>query len=302
MELSVDHNKSIERTLGRIIGQSVETYYNPYKMFQWPESLPDDQWWMSRDLMSVRGTPYEKELSEAQLMTLSKWESIHFYSLNVHGIRELLIEVVKRVHTAGFEIESEFLHHFIGEENEHMWFFATFCLKYGNKIYPDKKAKWQLSEVTDPQIESFLVFSRILIFEEIVDYFNVRIGRDESLHTIIRQVNNIHHQDESRHIAFGRELVKHLWDRLQAQHDRARLQEIGNYLSRYLIASIQSLYSPAAYSDAGIPDPYKVRTFLLTDPVRREYDAKALKRTLDFFIANGIVDAEPAIVSAVGEE
>jgi hypothetical protein len=271
----------ITTMLNRIIGMSIDTYYNPYKMFEWPDELPEEQWWMSRELMTVHGTAIEQELTEKQLMAISRWESIHFYSLNVHGIRELLLEVIKRVHTPGFEIESEFFHHFIGEENEHMWFFATFCNKYGGKIYKDKKSKWSIESV-EPDIESLLVFARILIFEEIVDYFNLRMGRDESLHPIIRQVNNIHHQDESRHIAFGREIVKQLFAGVRAKHPPERLAEIDDYLSRYLAASIQSLYSPAVYQDAGLPEPYKVRAALIEDPARKTYDAKVLKRTIDF--------------------
>lgn len=279
---------SITQTLNRIIGMSIDTYYNPYKTFQWPDELPAEQWWMSPELMTVAGTAIAQELSETQRMALSRWESIHFYSLNVHGIRELLLEVIKRIHTPGFELESEFFHHFVGEENEHMWFFATFCLKYGGKIYKDKKAKWTI-EALEPDIESLLVFSRILIFEEIVDYFNLRIGRDESLHPIIRQVNSIHHQDESRHIAFGREIVKQLFEGVRAKYPAPRLLEIDDYLSRYLLASVQSLYNPLAYQDAGIPEPYKVRAALLEDPARKEHNAKILKRTVDFFTHNRII-------------
>ena len=278
----------ITQTLNRIIGMSIDTYYNPYKMFQWPDELPEEQWWMSRELMTVHGSALEKQLTEKQLMAISRWESIHFYSLNVHGIRELLLEVIKRIHTPGFELESEFFHHFVGEENEHMWFFATFCHKYGGKIYKDKKSKWSIESV-EPDIESLLVFARILIFEEIVDYFNLRMGRDESLHPIIRQVNSIHHQDESRHIAFGREIVKQLFAGVRAKHSQERLAEIDDYLSRYLAASIQSLYSPAVYQDAGLPEPYKVRAALIEDPARKAYDAKVLKRTIDFLVENHII-------------
>lgn len=278
----------ITQTLNRIIGMSIDTYYNPYKMFQWPDELPEEQWWMSRELMTVHGSALEKQLTEKQLMAISRWESIHFYSLNVHGIRELLLEVIKRIHTPGFELESEFFHHFVGEENEHMWFFATFCHKYGGKIYKDKKSKWSIESV-EPDIESLLVFARILIFEEIVDYFNLRMGRDESLHPIIRQVNSIHHQDESRHIAFGREIVKQLFAGVRAKHSPERLAEIDDYLSRYLAASIQSLYSPAVYQDAGLPEPYKVRAALIEDPARKAYDAKVLKRTIDFLVENHII-------------
>ena len=284
----------ITDTLNRIIGMSIDTYYNPYKTFQWPDELPAEQWWMSPDLMTVHGTDVERQLTEKQLMALSRWESIHFYSLNVHGIRELLLEVIKRIHTPGFELESEFFHHFVGEENEHMWFFATFCLKYGGKIYKDKKAKWSVDFI-EPDIESLLVFSRILIFEEIVDYFNLRIGRDERLHPIIRQVNSIHHQDESRHIAFGREIVKQLFSGVREKHPAERLLEIDNYLSRYLTSSIQSLYNPSAYQDAGIPEPYKVRTALLEDPARKEANAKILKRTVDFFTSQQIISGEAVL-------
>ena len=96
---------------------------------------------MSPELMSVYGTPYMDELSESQFVQLSKWECVNFFSINVHGIRGLLQAVIQCVHMPGFEASSEYFHHFIGEENEHMWFFAQFCLRYGEKIYQNKGLK-----------------------------------------------------------------------------------------------------------------------------------------------------------------
>jgi hypothetical protein len=284
-------SRNISALLERITEMSVETYYNPYKMFEWPETLLDEQWWMTPELLTIANTRFAEELPEKQRMALSKWESIHFYSLNVHGIRELLLEVVKRVQMPGYEEESEFFHHFIGEENEHMWFFATFCSKYGRKIYPNKKLAFSIDDVS-PDIESFLVFSRILIFEEIVDYFNLRMGRDEALHPIIRQVNSIHHQDESRHIAFGREVVKKLFDHITATQPLDQVAKAQDYIERYLVASIHSLYSPSVYKDAGIANPYELRNQLLQEPGRKEADEKALKRTLDFFQGHAILTHE----------
>jgi hypothetical protein len=283
--------KNISSVLARINDMSVETYYNPYKMFQWPDTLPEEQWWMSPDLMTLSGTRFASELPERQRMLLSKWESIHFYSLNVHGIRELLLEVVKRVHAPGFEEESEFFHHFVGEENEHMWFFAKFCLLYGKKIYPNKKISFAIEDA-HPDIESFLVFSRVLIFEEIVDYFNLRMGRDESLDPIIQQVNSIHHMDESRHIAFGREVVKKLFQHVLKTQPADAVRQARDYVGHYLAASVQSLYSPSVYRDAGVADPYGLRTALLADPARLEADRRTIKRTADYMIANGILDGE----------
>jgi hypothetical protein len=275
-----------EEILDRLTKMSERDYYNPYEVFEWPDSLPEDQYWMSPELMSVHGTELERELTQEQLWALSRWESINFYSLNVHGIRELLIEVITRIHTKGFERASEYFHHLVGEENEHMWFFAKFCLNYG-RIYPDKQLRWSSNE-GDPRAANFLVFMRLLLFEEIVDFFNKRMGIDERLHPTVRQVNAIHHQDESRHIAFGRQAVAHLHRELRNQLDESALAELEGYVKTYIRVSVDSLVSPAAYKDAGIEDPHGARRRVIADPRHAEYRAQIMKRTMTFMVREGI--------------
>lgn len=175
-----------------------------------------------------------------------------------------------------------------------MWFFATFCLKYGKKIYPNKKLSFAIEDA-HPDIESFLVFVRILVFEEIVDYFNLRMGKDETLHPIIQQVNSIHHMDESRHIAFGREIVRKLYQHVRETQPEEKVRQAQDYIGRYIAASVQSLYSPSVYRDAGVADAYGLRTELLADPARLEADRKAIKRTMEFMVSNGILREEVAL-------
>ncbi|WP_200902579.1 diiron oxygenase [Protofrankia coriariae] len=277
-----------QRLLDRLSARASSDYYNPYTTFDWPPSLPADEFWFSPELLSVHGTQYAENLAPAQLRALSRWESVNFYSLNVHGIRELLIEVMRRVHTPGFETPSEFFHHFMGEENEHMWFFATFCLKYGGRIYPSKKLG-PAAPAQDPRRENFLVFARILLFEQIVDHYNVHLAADDRLHPTIRQLNRIHHQDESRHIAFGARLVQLLWERLLAAgldaEDRAA---VSHYLADYLSASMASFYNPAAYRDTGISDGFALRGRLLNHPARRAAHERVLRKSTDFLTRIGI--------------
>jgi hypothetical protein len=291
VELSTN---ALAQTISNVSLLSVDGYYNPYTAFEWVDSLPDEQWWMSRDLLSVYGTEKMEQLTESQLMVLSKWESINFYSLNIHGIKELILEVTKRIHSPGYELPSEFFHHFIGEENEHMWFFAQFCLKYGPKIYPDRMRLD--ADPLEPDVETFLVFSRILIFEEIVDYFNIRMGRDETLHPLIRKINSVHHQDESRHVIFGRQIVKDLYLELCAKYSTERLSDMRQYLKRYMLTMVQSLYNPAVYRDAKIPDPHNFRLDLINDPARKPYHQRFLKRNLDFMVKSGIFTQEDSVL------
>jgi hypothetical protein len=284
--------ESIAETLDKLVEDSTDHYYSPYTRFDWVDELVDEQWWMSPDLLTIAGTGYENSLDEATRMRLSKWECINFFSLNVHGIRELLIEVARRIHMPGFELPSEFFHRFLGEENGHMWFFAQFCMRYGTKLYPDKALRLG-DDGQDPEVASFLVFSRILIFEELVDYFNIQMGRDAALHPLIRDINQAHHDDEWRHIVVGRKLVGHLYRPLRERGDPELLAHLGAYLRRYMETSIQSLYNPSAYRDAGLPHPYQTRQSLLQDPARFPYHQTFVRRVTAYLLANGIISNAP---------
>lgn len=291
----ISKDNRFQEILERLNRKSVEDYYNPYRMFDWPDSLPENQWWMSPELTTTYGTEMADELDQEQLYRLSRCESINFYSLNVDGIRELIVEVTRRIHTPGFEIPSEFFHHFIGEENEHMWFFAEFCLRYG-KIYRQIEPSGEGH--TWPEAASFLVFVRILLFEELVDHFNSTMAADDRLHGTIRAVNRIHHQDESRHIAFGRELVSLLFEDLKSKASEEQLRDVQAYVKRYLNHSFESLFNPQVYRDAGIPEPFAVRRRLLASPRSAEFKQQVFRKPLNFLTKTGILpdrELSPAV-------
>ncbi|MEH6375673.1 diiron oxygenase [Streptomyces sp. KLMMK] len=292
----ISKDDRFQEILERLNRKSVEDYYNPYRMFDWPDSLPENRWWMSPELTTTYGTDVAPELDQEQLYRLSRYESINFYSLNVDGIRELIVEVTRRIHTRGFEIPSEFFHHFIGEENEHMWFFAEFCLRYGKKIYRQLEPAGQGNDWSD-EAASFLVFVRILLFEELVDHFNSTMAADERLHDTIRAVNRIHHQDESRHIAFGRELVSLLFKDLQAKASEEELRQVREYLKRYLNYSFESLFNPQVYRDAGIPEPFAVRRRLLASPRSAEFQQQVFRKPLNYLVKTGILQDRDLSVS-----
>lgn len=281
--------KPVSLDLARLEAMAESDYYNPYTIFDWPETLGTDQPWMSEDLVTLAGTEEWDALTREQQLALTRHEAVHFFSLNVHGIRELLSEVVLRIHSKTYADASEFLHHFIGEENEHMWFFSTFCLKYGGKVYPAVPQIGTgagIEGVGDAATE-LVIFARILIFEELVDYFNARMATDEALPPIARDLNRVHHQDESRHVAFGR----HLFAQLLKQVEETRPQDIpvlARYLDDYLEHSVRSLYNPAVYRDTGLPEPLELRRRLLEHPARKAAHDSILLRTRKFLTRNGL--------------
>ncbi|MBT0770291.1 diiron oxygenase [Kineosporia sp. J2-2] len=279
----------LDDLLARLSQRSIDDYYNPYKLFDWPESIPTTSPWMSPELTTWSGTEAGRDLDQETQIALSRFESANFYSLNVHGIRELLVEVVNRIHTPDFARLSEFFHHFIGEENEHMWFFAEFCQRYVGRIY--RAPAGGVQAIPEGEPATVIVFARILIFEELVDAFNTRMAEDETLHPTIRAINRIHHQDESRHIAFGREIVKLLFTRYKAEHSADEVRQLQQYLSNYIDYSFRSLFNPSVYRDAGIPEPVRFRTRLIEDPRSAVYRDRLMRKTLKFLQREELLSA-----------
>lgn len=280
-------NTAMVEKISNLSRKSVKDYYNPYTCFDWPDKVPEDQVWMPVDLLSLYGTPFYDELTREQVIALTKWESINFYSQIVHGIRDVLDAAVARIHTAEFANVSDYLHHFIGEENGHMWFFAKFCLQYGGKIYPERVLS---VDANLPQATNhFLAFARIVIFEEIIDYYNVKIGQDQTLHPIIQSINAVHHKDESRHVAFGREIVRELYKAAIAEHGNDGPELMDGYIRRYLSHCIDLFYPAPVYRDAGLPDPFKLRNQARNAPERAAFHRKMLGRTVNFLVNEGIL-------------
>jgi len=274
----------------RLVKLSRSRFYNPFADFDWPEALPADQYRMGPELLTVANTPVAQGLSEQQLIALSKWESINFYSLSMYGERDLSLVVLDHIHGTGYQHESEYFHHFLEEENKHMWFFSQFCLRFGGKLYPNKALKFL--QFGEGDIRSFVSFAKIMIFEEIGDFYNVRLRDDERVPQFVRSLNGYHHMDESRHLAMGRMLLAGMHEALRVRYSAERIRDIERYLKSYMRSSLQLFYNPAVYRDAGLPEPYQVRRALCADASRRVFHRQVLKRVVGFFVEAAIFATE----------
>lgn len=279
----------------RLISLSKNNCYNYYDRFNWPESLDVTGLWCDEDLLTTYGTEMHGQLTEQQRFNLSKWEAINFFSLNVHGIKGALEFVSRSIYQAKYMGISEYLHIFMLEENAHMWFFASFCLRYGGKIYPHFELN---NKKSDNNIErDFYMFASTLIFEEYVDYYNYKVGRNEHVPSIVKEINLQHHIDESRHVSFGRAVVRELYNEIIANDLSGVVRErVNETIKKIFFYFVGLMYNPQVYSDAGIvgiggfDTSSSLRNHLRSSPERREFHSRWFKRTAEFFVKCGALD------------
>lgn len=261
--------------IAKLVQLSRERHVFSFTRFDWVEDISEADWWVSPELLTIYGTPYYEQATEAQRKLLSKWECINLFSLNVTGEQELISGVAELLHTPMLKEANDYLHHFIDEENQHMWYFAKFCENYAGKIYGNKKLQITTLKL-DPRLAVLVRFAQIFIFEEVGHYYNLKIALDDRVHPFIREINEAHRNDESRHITFGRILLARLAEGITEDYPPEVLQTISNHLRKYVQVTIESLYNPTMYRDAGFASGIAVRSALLSHPVRQEFHTREL--------------------------
>lgn len=280
--------KNVIKLAEKLCISSRKKFYNPYSEIEWPESISFiDDWHYSCDRISIFFTDTYKTLPEEQKKKLAFFENINFFSLNIHGEKDLIAGMADRLYGNYSPQITEYIHHFLDEENKHMNWFGTYCMKYAGKIYQENKIAFP-REYADGE-EELLFFLKIVIFEEIVDNFNVRISRDESVHPTTRQIHKQHHIDESRHLSFGREISKTIFLKHSESWSSEVRAGISEYVSHFIISTWKEYYNPEVYIDSGIDNAYDLMEEAWSHPESRELRESVSKKLIDFLIKTTIL-------------
>lgn len=258
---------ALEALTEKLCRISQQNFIDPFSRLEWPETLDRDRWFMSPELISLHGTPLFAAMTLEQQRLLSFFELINFFSINIHGERSLIEGLAKRLYRNHTRVVSPYLHHFLDEENKHMFYFGRFCNQYAGKVYAEKKLTIE-RDYADGE-EEFLFFARVMLFEEMVDIYNRRMAKDRELVPIAREINWLHHFEEARHLAFGRRLVEELFDQHGADWEPAIHQRVADELVCFLDATWKEFFNPEAYRDAGLDDVHALRRQALADDAIR---------------------------------
>lgn len=284
---------SISETAKKLCEISEKAYLNPYTYINWPDEMPKEQWFMTPELISIFATAEYEALDDRQKQILSFYEAINFFSLNIHGEKSLVEGIAHRLYSKELKEFAPYLHHFLDEENKHMIYFGGFCQRYAGKVYRNRKM--EIPREYAKGEEDFLFFARIMIFEELVDVYNIRMSTDEKLEPIARQINLVHHLEEARHLVFGRLICEHLFEKHSPSWSPQVLQNCRDYLSNYIVSTWKEYYNPDVYADAGITDPYDMVEKAWTCESARKHRRKVSSKVIEFLKERKMIDKEPAL-------
>ena len=282
--------ESLALIVEQLHASSVRNFVNPYTFLDWPAEVDPAAWYTSPELVSLYGTDVWEGLDEADRKRLAFYEAVNFFSLNIYGERQQMEGLSRRLYGGDTGHVSKYLHHFLDEENKHNIVFAEFCLRYAQKLYPHGGIS--LERDYAPGEEDFLFFARILMFEEIAVSHNAAMARDQRLAEIARSINRFHHVEEIRHLRFGRAIVRDLWGQFAPQWSPGVSGRVREEIAGFLRATWLQYYNAAAYRDAGIPDPYRLRAAAFEHPESQTRRVAMTERCVKFFKSNGILEEE----------
>ena len=278
----------------RLSKASVKQLWDVYSEIEWPERLDlDRHWGMAPELCSLYGTEAWDSLDERQRKSLSLYEMGNLFSFTLQGERPLVAGLTVQMYSRQDSPCTEYLHHFLDEENKHMVMFAEFCNRYLGKVYRYKKVtlprKYAKGE------EDVMFFIQALVVEELGDVYNVAMQRDERLFPVVQQINFLHHRDEARHIVFGRRRCQEFFEEHSPNWSRETLDGLRAWIPDYLRSAWTDFYNPVMYKDAGIEDPYAVREAALASPVCREHRERVSAKLVDYFLEARLLLERPRL-------
>lgn len=279
---------SFDNDMDKLSRASANNFLDPSHL-EWPDSVDEHTWHFTPELISLYDTPVWESLDEATRQRLSFYEAINFFSLNIHGEKYLISEVSRRLYQDDDLCLNRYLLHFIEEESKHMMYFSNYCQRYAQKVYADKTLA--LGIENNINLNTFLLFARIYLFEEIVDEYNRIMATDKRIANIAREINHIHHVEESRHLAFGRKFISDQLSKHSAGWDKSTRAHIKYHLESYLAMIWKQYYNPQVYADAGIENAFEVWQNVINAPAAVQHRQKICRTRLGLMRTLNLIEA-----------
>ncbi len=137
-------------------------------------------------------------------------------------------------------------------------------------------------------------WAMVYIGETVTDAFALKVLKavragDVDICPVARQVLELHHRDEARHIAASRVFLANRLDSMTRPRHLVFARTLKFLLDRFLAATL--FPTPASLATAGFPDPGALARRARNCPARRRLAADCARPALDLLAASGVLRA-----------
>jgi hypothetical protein len=242
-------------------------------------------------LVSLYHHPVYQTLDDEQKWRLGLLETVNFFSINIHGERSLVRDLVLRVHRksalGNSPVIHEYLQHFVHEENAHTFMLAGYCWRYADGVLKDQGLSVGDAALS-PAGEELLTFGRTWVLESFLDFLNREAMRDDALDDVPRQIHRVHHIDEARHMTFDKAVIRACVERLRAEGRDGELAAIATQIAAYGRHAVRRLCNASIYKQLGLAQPMGLSWELEQIPERQEIEREWLASGKGFLASVGL--------------
>lgn len=268
----------------------------PFTRVSYQEKLNRGRLQLPEGLLSLSGHPIYSELSDEQKWELSRLETINFFSLNIHGERFLVRDLVDRLYQPTPLGErgaiGEYLQQFIHEENAHTFMLAGYCFRYGDGVLRDVAFQSQ-EEPLSANASTLLAFGRTFVLESFLDFMNQAAMKDDSLDDTASQIHRLHHIEEARHMAFDKAVLTECAGQLRHAGADDEIRQVAKALWDYGDYATRRMCSAKLYRQIGLTGVQDLAWEVLELEPRKETNRRWLSAGRRFLTSIGVTPEAP---------
>jgi para-aminobenzoate N-oxygenase AurF len=238
----------VEQGAARLLLSAARLSRDPMTEIDWDAEV-EDAYGLSPEWSSLFGTAYWEELSEAQRRELTRHEAASVAGTGIWFeliLQQMILRDVYSTDPASAEFQWALTE--IADECRHSIMFARAQPKLGAPTYRPGPVPRELGRLFKTLARGEAAYAAILVAEEVLDVMQRDWMRDPRVLPLIRQVNNIHVVEESRHMMFARDETREAL----AGAGRTRLWTSALVISIAASVIVGAMINPAVYENAGL--------------------------------------------------
>ncbi len=238
-----------DRRSGQLIAASERTTLDPFVEVDWSTPIDDSAYHLPARWLPLYGTDAWDAMDEETRITYSRHECAALCGAGIWFENQLMQVVLQ--HLLGIPVTSpahRYLLIEIADECRHSTMFGEFIRRADTPTYGPSSETPTISSINDIPGGRALGYLLILAVEEILDATNRATMKDESIHSVSRQMARLHVLEEARHVSFAKTYLAEVWPELGDEEHAAVID-----IAPHAVANVAALMvDDRVYEELGI--------------------------------------------------